>query len=255
MYCIGTLTRYSAKITLTNALQNRCYMCIQWVLYSVVITQQSHPPISQFKILCNQFMIVWSMFVYNIVIQNKQTMKDRILLISISRFFYLAHFVAKAIIIIIAFTHFLWLFSWKGGLLYFCFSFMYINLINICFISALQWPSTYNFNFVSNLIVITVLNFCFVVVMCLLLECLCVIHLYYYFLTFSWYTNKRNMHKIMFCCSPCSANNFRKMNMYISLVLHLYQFSLCFKYQHEINYWFYFIYDMSVTKTNQVNLI
>jgi len=36
-------------------------------------------------------MIVWSMFVYNIVIQNKQTMKDRILLISISRFLFILH--------------------------------------------------------------------------------------------------------------------------------------------------------------------
>ena len=32
----------------TNALQNRCYMCIQLthVLYSLEITQQSNPPIS-----------------------------------------------------------------------------------------------------------------------------------------------------------------------------------------------------------------
>jgi len=38
-------------------------MCIQWtlVLYSVVITQQS----TQFNSPCNEFMSVWSMFVYN----------------------------------------------------------------------------------------------------------------------------------------------------------------------------------------------
>jgi len=49
-----------------NALQNRCYMCIQWtqVLYSVVITQQSNPPISQFNRWCNDFTSVLSMFVY-----------------------------------------------------------------------------------------------------------------------------------------------------------------------------------------------
>ena len=50
-----------------NALQNRCYMCLQWtcVLYSIVITRQSNPPISQFNSLCNEFTSVWSMFVYN----------------------------------------------------------------------------------------------------------------------------------------------------------------------------------------------
>jgi len=38
-------------------------MCIQWtrVLYSVVITLQSNPPISQFKSPCNEFTSVWSM--------------------------------------------------------------------------------------------------------------------------------------------------------------------------------------------------
>jgi len=43
------------------------YMCIQWtrVLYSVVITQQSNPPISQFISPCNDFTSVWSMCVYN----------------------------------------------------------------------------------------------------------------------------------------------------------------------------------------------
>ena len=42
-------------------------MCIQWthVLYSVVITLQSNPPISQFNSLCNEFLSVWTMFVYN----------------------------------------------------------------------------------------------------------------------------------------------------------------------------------------------
>ena len=46
-------------------------MCIQWarVLYSVVITQQSNPPISQFNSPCNEFTSFWSMFVYNNVIQ------------------------------------------------------------------------------------------------------------------------------------------------------------------------------------------
>jgi len=43
-------------------------MCIQWtrVLYSVVITGQCNPPISQFNSLCNEFTSVWSMFIYNI---------------------------------------------------------------------------------------------------------------------------------------------------------------------------------------------
>ena len=52
--------------TWTNALQNRCYMCIQWTraLYSVVITGHSNPPISQFNSLCNEFTSVWSMFVH-----------------------------------------------------------------------------------------------------------------------------------------------------------------------------------------------
>ena len=42
-------------------------MCVQLthVLYSVVITWQSNPPISQFNSPCNEFMSVWSMFVYN----------------------------------------------------------------------------------------------------------------------------------------------------------------------------------------------
>ena len=42
-------------------------MRIQWtrVLYSVVITGQSNPPISQFKSMCNECRSVWSMCVYN----------------------------------------------------------------------------------------------------------------------------------------------------------------------------------------------
>ena len=48
-------------------MQNRWYMCIHWtrVLYSVVITQQSNPPISQFNSLYNEFTSFWSMFIYN----------------------------------------------------------------------------------------------------------------------------------------------------------------------------------------------
>jgi len=47
-------------------------MCIQWtrVLYSVVLTGQSNPPISQFNTPCNEFTSVWSMFVYNNRIEN-----------------------------------------------------------------------------------------------------------------------------------------------------------------------------------------
>jgi len=42
-------------------------MCIQWtrVLYSVVITWQSTPPISQFNNPCNEFTSVWWVCVYN----------------------------------------------------------------------------------------------------------------------------------------------------------------------------------------------
>ena len=45
----------------------RWYMWIQWtrVLYSIVITWQSSPPISQLNSMCNAFTSVWSMFVYN----------------------------------------------------------------------------------------------------------------------------------------------------------------------------------------------
>ena len=52
-------------ITWTNALQNRCYMCIQWtsVLYFVVITWQSNPPISQFNMS--------GQYVYTIVIYKQ----------------------------------------------------------------------------------------------------------------------------------------------------------------------------------------
>ena len=42
-------------------------MCIQWtrVLYSVPITWESNPRISQCNSPCNEFTSVWSMFVYN----------------------------------------------------------------------------------------------------------------------------------------------------------------------------------------------
>ena len=42
-------------------------MCLQWahVLYSVVRTWQSNPPISHYNSLCNEFSSVWSIFVYN----------------------------------------------------------------------------------------------------------------------------------------------------------------------------------------------
>jgi len=50
-----------------QCIKNRCYMCIQWrcVLYSVVITGQSNPPISKFNSPYNEFTSVSSMFVYN----------------------------------------------------------------------------------------------------------------------------------------------------------------------------------------------
>jgi len=43
------------------------YECIQWtrVIYSVVITWQSNPPISQFNRPCREFTCVWSMFSRN----------------------------------------------------------------------------------------------------------------------------------------------------------------------------------------------
>ena len=54
-------------MTWNNALQNRCYMCIQWtrVLYSGVLTRHSNPSISKFSRPCNEFTSVWSLFVYN----------------------------------------------------------------------------------------------------------------------------------------------------------------------------------------------
>jgi len=53
---IRILTR-NYRITYINALQNRCYMCNPWTqdMYSVVITRQSNPPISQFSRPCNEF--------------------------------------------------------------------------------------------------------------------------------------------------------------------------------------------------------
>ena len=60
-YCIRTLTRHS-RINYTD------YTSIQWtrVLYSVVTTRKSNPPISQFNSPCYEFTSFWSMFVYNI---------------------------------------------------------------------------------------------------------------------------------------------------------------------------------------------
>jgi len=42
-------------------------MSIEWtrVIYSLVITRQSNPPISQFNSPCNEFTSFWSMFLYN----------------------------------------------------------------------------------------------------------------------------------------------------------------------------------------------
>ena len=53
----------------------RYYTCIQWarVLYSVAITRQPNPPISQFNSPCNEFTSVWSMFPYNKTYFYKQT--------------------------------------------------------------------------------------------------------------------------------------------------------------------------------------
>ena len=44
-----------------------CVYKHEWtrVLYSVVLTRQSNPPILQFNSPCNKFTSVWSMFVYN----------------------------------------------------------------------------------------------------------------------------------------------------------------------------------------------
>ena len=45
-------------------------MCLQWtrVLYSVVITTQSNPTISQYNSLCNEYTSLWSMFAYHIMV-------------------------------------------------------------------------------------------------------------------------------------------------------------------------------------------
>jgi len=42
-----------------------CKIGVTFVLYSVVITRQSNPSISQFRSPCNEFTSFWSMFVYN----------------------------------------------------------------------------------------------------------------------------------------------------------------------------------------------
>ena len=45
-------------------------MCIQWtsvIKYSVEITRQPNPPISQFRRQCNEFTSAWSMFPYNAI--------------------------------------------------------------------------------------------------------------------------------------------------------------------------------------------
>ena len=72
--------RYKSR---TNALQNRCYMCIQWtrVLYSVVITRQSNPPIPQFNSTCNEFTSIWSMFGYNTFVDQAECGKTTVQLI------------------------------------------------------------------------------------------------------------------------------------------------------------------------------
>ena len=60
-YCIRILTWNQRIVTWW-------YMYIHWtrVLYSVVITWQWNPPISQFNSPCNEFTSFWSMFVYKI---------------------------------------------------------------------------------------------------------------------------------------------------------------------------------------------
>ena len=65
--CMRTLTRPYWINYMDQCIPNRCYMCIQWtcVIYSVVITWQSNPPISKFNSRCHDFMSVWSTFVYN----------------------------------------------------------------------------------------------------------------------------------------------------------------------------------------------
>ena len=71
IYCMRTLTRYSRLKYMQ--LQNRCNMGIQWtgVLYSVVLTRQSTPPISQCNSPYNEFTSVWSKCVYNSNITTK----------------------------------------------------------------------------------------------------------------------------------------------------------------------------------------
>ena len=66
-YCMRTLTRYS-RINYINQYITEYVVHVYTltrVLYSVVITWQSNPPVSQFNSLCNEFTSVWSMFVYN----------------------------------------------------------------------------------------------------------------------------------------------------------------------------------------------
>jgi len=60
-------------ITWTNALHNRCYMCIQWtrVLYCVILIWQFNPPISQFNSPCNEFLV-------NVCIQYHLDKKDQL---------------------------------------------------------------------------------------------------------------------------------------------------------------------------------
>jgi len=55
-------------------------MCIQWtrVLYSVVLTRQSNPPISQFSRRSNGFTSVWSIFPCNTIHIHCTTIEQRI---------------------------------------------------------------------------------------------------------------------------------------------------------------------------------
>ena len=66
-YCIRILTWNYRINNMGQWITKGCYMCIQWtwVLYSVVITWQSNPPIPQFNSPCNEFTSLWSMLVYN----------------------------------------------------------------------------------------------------------------------------------------------------------------------------------------------
>ena len=70
MYEFTRLARYSGKNHMDQCITDTCNMYRKWtrVLYSVVITRQSNPLMSQFNSLCNEFTSVWSMFVcYNMV--------------------------------------------------------------------------------------------------------------------------------------------------------------------------------------------